>query len=61
MESILATGIAANLLERRFLGLDKEKTFLEISKNRREEIDDLKIREEYREKIIKYSDPQNPP
>ncbi|NLK45868.1 MAG: site-specific DNA-methyltransferase, partial [Treponema sp.] len=30
--------------------------FLEISKNRREEIDDLKIREEYREKIIKYSD-----
>jgi len=61
VESILATGIAANLLERRFLGLDKEKTFLEISKNRREEIDDLKIREEYREKIIKYSDPQNPP
>jgi site-specific DNA-methyltransferase (adenine-specific) len=50
------TGVATSLLGRRFLGLDKEETFLEISKNRREEIDDLKIREEYREKIIKYSD-----
>ena len=50
------TGIAASLLNRRFLGLDKEDDFLKISKNRREEINDIKIRFEYREKIIKYSD-----
>ena len=46
------TGIAANLLNRRFLGLDKEEQFLEISKSRREEINDVKKRFEYREKII---------
>ena len=50
------TGIAASLLNRRFLGLDKEDDFLKISKNRRIEIDDIKTRFEYREKIIKYSD-----
>jgi len=50
------TGIAASLLGRRFLGLEKEESFLEISKNRRLEIDDIKTRFEYREKIIKYSD-----
>ena len=50
------TGIAASLLNRRFLGLEKEDDFLKISKNRREEINDIKTRFEYREKIIKYSD-----
>ena len=50
------TGIAASLLNRRFLGLDKEDDFLKISKNRREEINDIKTRFKYREKIIKYSD-----
>ncbi|MBQ5908022.1 MAG: site-specific DNA-methyltransferase [Treponema sp.] len=50
------TGIAASLLNRRFLGLDKEESFLDISKKRREEINDIKTRFEYREKIIKYSD-----
>ncbi len=50
------TGIAANLLNRRFLGLEKEKEFLEISRKRREEFDDIKKRFEYREKIFKYSD-----
>lgn len=50
------TGIAASLLNRKFLGLDKEDDFLKISKNRRIEIDDIKTRFEYREKIIKYSD-----
>ncbi|MBC6720737.1 site-specific DNA-methyltransferase [Treponema sp. Marseille-Q4130] len=49
------TGIAASLLNRRFLGIDREKDFLEISKNRREEIEDVKIREEYRTRISKYS------
>ena len=50
------TGIAASLLGRRFLGLDKEDEFLKISKIRREEINDIKTRFEYREKIVKYSD-----
>lgn len=50
------TGIAASLLNRRFLGLEKEDTFLELSKNRREEIDDISKRYEYREKILKSSD-----
>ena len=49
------TGIAANLLNRRFLGLEQEEEFLELSKNRREEIEDISKRYEYREKIIKYS------
>ncbi len=50
------TGIAASLLNRNFLGIDKEEQFLELSKNRRKEIDDIKKRNDYREKIIKYSD-----
>ena len=50
------TGIAASLLHRRFLGLDKEESFLEISKKRRIEIDDEKTRLSYRERILKYSD-----
>ena len=50
------TGIAANLLNRRFLGLDKEESFLELSKKRREEINNPDIRYEYRKKIMKYAD-----
>ena len=50
------TGIAASLLNRRFLGLDQEESFLEISKKRREEINDLSTRHEYCKKIMKYSD-----
>jgi len=34
------TGIAANLVNRNFVGIDQEKDFLEISKNRRLEIED---------------------
>lgn len=45
------TGIAANLLNRRFLGIDKEIDFLEISKNRRIEIDNLLIFNQYKQKI----------
>lgn len=44
-------GIAANLLNRRFLGIDNEKDFLEISKKRREEIDNQKIVGKYKSKI----------
>ncbi|MBQ3671460.1 MAG: site-specific DNA-methyltransferase [Treponema sp.] len=50
------TGIAASLLHRRVLGLDREESFLEISKKRRIEIDDEKTRLSYRERILKYSD-----
>ena len=50
------TGIAASLLHRRFLGLDMEESFLEISKNRRIEIDDIKTRFEYLEKIFRHTD-----
>jgi site-specific DNA-methyltransferase (adenine-specific) len=47
------TGIAANLLNRRFLGLDKEIQFLEMSKNRRIEIENNSIRDNYLKKIFK--------
>lgn len=45
------TGIAANLANRRFLGIDQETEFLEISKNRKIEIEDEKIAHQYRQKI----------
>ncbi len=45
------TGIASNLANRRFLGIDKEKEFLEISKCRKLEIENEKIAENYRNKI----------
>ncbi len=46
------TGIAANLLGRRFLGIEMEKEFLNLSISRRNEIENLKTRYEFREKII---------
>lgn len=45
------TGIAANLLGRRFLGMDKEEEFLKISKNRREELENIQTFHKYRSKI----------
>ncbi|MDX8393557.1 MAG: site-specific DNA-methyltransferase [Mariprofundales bacterium] len=45
------TGIAANLLERNFLGIDKEEEFLQISKARKLEIEHEEIASEYRSKI----------
>lgn len=45
------TGIAANLLGRRFLGIDQEQDFVMMSKNRREELDDPQIYSKYRSKI----------
>lgn len=50
------TGIAANLLNRRFLGIDQELEFLKISKKRREEIEEPLIRLDYRERICKTAD-----
>lgn len=45
------TGIAANLLERRFLGIEREEEFASISKARREEIERLNTYATYRKKI----------
>lgn len=45
------TGIAANLINRRFLGIDREEPFLEISKKRKLEIETPQIAETYRRKI----------
>ena len=45
------TGIAANLLRRRYLGIDQEEKFIEISKKRREELENLQTYYKYRSKI----------
>ena len=50
------TGIAATILGRRFLGIERETEFLEISRNRREELNNIKIKQDYHQRIIKYGD-----
>lgn len=50
------TGIAANLTNRRFLGIDQEEEFLAISKKRKLEIEQPKIAETYRQKINGFND-----
>ena len=45
------TGIAANLLGRRFLGIEREEEFASISKARREEIEDSKTFATFKKKI----------
>lgn len=45
------TGIAANLIGRRYLGIEREQEFANISRKRREEINNFKIYGEYRSKI----------
>ena len=47
------TGIAANLLGRNYLGLEKEEEYLTMSKARREELEDLNIRTEYLNRLEK--------
>lgn len=49
------TGISANLANRRFLGIDQEKEFLNISKDRKIEIENKKIYESYKQKIKDFS------
>lgn len=48
------TGIAANLAGRIFVGIDKEKDFLEISRRRKIEIEDTRIAHLYRDRINDY-------
>lgn len=45
------TGISANLLGRRFLGIDKEEGYLGISRNRKKEIEDIETLAQYRKRI----------
>ncbi len=45
------TGIAANLANRRFLGIDNEIDYLEMSKNRKIDIENISIANIYRKKI----------
>ncbi len=45
------TGIAANLLGRRFLGIEREEEYAAVSKARREEIENGKTFATYRRKI----------
>ena len=47
------TGIAANLLGRRYLGLEKEEEFLAMSKARREEIENINQKNDYLQRITK--------
>jgi len=50
------TGIAANLANRRFLGIDKEEEFLTISKNRKLEIENPKTATTFRQKTGGFND-----
>ena len=45
------TGIAANLIERRFLGIERELEYVALSKNRRIELEDSHLRLAYCNKI----------
>ena len=45
------TGIAANLLGRKFLGIEREEEFAAIGKARRKEIENLKTFATYKRKI----------
>lgn len=49
------TGIAANLVNRRFLGIDQEISFLDISKKRKLEIEDSNILMEYTRKLTGFN------
>lgn len=51
------TGIAANLANRRFVGIDQEEEFLEISKKRKLEIENSKIAATYKQKIKGFNHP----
>jgi len=50
------TGIAANLANRKFLGIDKEEEYLNISKNRKLEIGNSEILSTYRKKLGGFGD-----
>ena len=45
------TGISANLIDRRFLGIEREQEYVELSRSRRVELEDYRLRVAYRNKI----------
>lgn len=45
------TGIAANILGRRFLGIEQEESFIKMSEDRREELDNVDLFQKYRSKL----------
>ncbi len=45
------TGVASSLTGRQYLGIEQDHSFLELSKSRREEINDAQVRNTYRKKI----------
>ncbi len=45
------TGVAASLLGRNYLGIDREEEFVQMSRNRREELESVSICAKYRSKI----------
>lgn len=49
------TGIAANICGRRFLGIEKELEFAEMSKRRKLELDDKNLEEAYKSKLTDLS------
>jgi site-specific DNA-methyltransferase (adenine-specific) len=49
------TGIAANLLNRCFLGIDQEEEFLKSSMKRKVEIEDIEVASAYRQKIAGFN------
>lgn len=50
------TGIAANLINRKFLGIDREEEFMTISKNRKLEIENPQIFGTYKKKLGGFDD-----
>lgn len=48
------TGIAANLAYRRYLGIERETEYLEMSRRRREEIENFATADSYRSRIKDY-------
>ena len=50
------TGIAANIANRKFLGIDKEEEFLIISRKRKREIENLQVLGTYRKKLGGFED-----
>ena len=52
------TGIAANLLGRKFLGIEIEEEYLEISKKRKLEIENKEIFNRYRNKLHGFNKPR---
>ena len=45
------TGVAASLLDRKFLGIDMEKAYLELASKRREELENEEVRQAYKEMV----------